>query len=138
MVAAIREGWRRGFRCFHIYGGTGGRLDHTLANIQCLADIAQRGGRGFLFDSDTVITAITNSSIRFPASAKGMVSVLCHSETAVDVNENGLKYSLVNATLSNSYPLGVSNEFTGVPSEISVEKGTLIIMSPIGIKEESI
>ena len=130
MVAALREGWERGYRVFHIYGGTGGRLDHTLANIQCLADLAKRGGRGFLFDRKTVITAIHNDSIFFPARAEGIVSLFAHSDIALGVSEEGFKYSLYNATLRNTYPLGVSNEFAGVPGSIAVREGTLIVIYP--------
>lgn len=135
MVAALWEGWQRGFRRFAIYGGTGGRLDHTLANIQCLADIACRGGRGFLFDQDTVITAIHDSGIAFPANAAGTVSVFSFTETATGVFETGLKYPLTDATLRNTYPIGVSNAFTGIPASISVGSGTLVIIYPKNIKE---
>lgn len=135
MIAALREGWRRGFRIFHIYGGTGGRIDHTLANIQCIANLARCGGRGYLFDRDVVITAIYNGSIAFPALSKGTVSVFCHSETATGVFERGLKYPLANATLRNTHPLGISNEFKGLPSSISVQSGTLVSIYPKNIQE---
>ena len=130
MVAALREGKNRGYRVFHIYGGTGGRLDHTLANIQCIADLAQKGFQGYLFDRNTVITAIHNDNLTFPASAHGTVSVFAHTETCTGVYERGLKYPLTDAMLTNTYPLGVSNEFTGVNSEISVGSGTLIVIYP--------
>ncbi len=153
MAAALREGWRWGYRVFHIYGGTGGRLDHTLANIQCVADLAQRGGTGFLFDRDTVITAIynngaaihnndavihtgdtaiyhNNGKITFPAAARGIVSVFAHTDVCAGVFERGLKYPLADATLYNTRPLGVSNEFCGVPAEISVREGTLLVIFP--------
>jgi len=130
MVAALREGKNRGYRIFHIYGGTGGRLDHTLANIQCIADLAQKGCKGYLFDRDTVITAIHNDKITFTATAYGTVSVFAHTETCTGVYERGLKYPLTDATLKNTYPLGVSNEFTGVNSEIYVRSGTLIVIYP--------
>lgn len=54
MVAALREGWRRGFRIFRIYGSTGGRLDHPLANIQCIAALAR------LVDADTCSTGMSS------------------------------------------------------------------------------
>ena len=135
MVAALREGWNRGFRRFHIYGGTGGRLDHTLANIQCAADIAERGGRAYLFDRDTVITAIHNDKILFPETAAGTISMFSHSDTSEGVDEWGLKYRLDDVTVKNTYPLGVSNEFTGVPSGIAVRSGTLLIIYPKNTQE---
>ena len=135
MAAAIRCGWERGYRIFHIYGGTGGRLDHTLANIQCIADLAGRGARGFLYDRDTVITAIRNTAISFPHGCTGVVSVFSHSDTAAGVYETGLKYPLVNAALRNNCPLGVSNEFTGAPGSVEVRAGTLVVIYPKNIRE---
>lgn len=60
--------------------------------------------------------------------SNGYISVFSHSSVSVGVNEKGLKYALSDARLSNSYPLGVSNEFTGERSLISVKDGTLIII----------
>lgn len=51
------------------------------------------------------------------------------------VTEKGLKYNLSNALLPNTVSLGVSNEFTGVESLISVKEGTLLIIYPIGTEE---
>lgn len=135
MAAALKAGWERGYRTFRIYGGTGGRPDHTLANIQCLAGLARRGGRGFLYDRYCVITAVHNGSASFPAGAQGTISVFAHTDTAAGVWESGLKYSLSGATLANTYPLGVSNEFTGVASRICVESGTLMLMYPHAVRE---
>lgn len=136
MIAALQEGWQRGFRAFHIYGGTGGRLDHTLANIQCLADLAGRGARGYLYGKDTVITAIKNSGISFTSGCTGVVSVFAHSDIATGVSETGFKYPLTDTTLYNTYPLGISNEFTGTPSSIVVRTGTLIVIYPRVVQEE--
>ena len=130
MGAAIELGRARGYALFHIYGGTGKRLDHTLANIQCIADLAQQGARGVLFDRTTVITAIHDDAIAFPEGAAGTVSVFSHTGESTGVYERGLAYPLDDATLRNTYPLGVSNRFTGAASEIRVRRGTLIIIHP--------
>ena len=131
-AAAISIALEKGFTALHIYGGTGGRLDHTLANIQCLAGLADKSCIGFLHGQDTVITAIKNKSLRFPSGGHGMVSVFSHSNESTGVFETGLKYSLDNATLQNSVCLGISNELTCSPACISVVCGTLVIMYPAG------
>lgn len=131
MRAAVWEGLRRGYGMFHIYGGTGGRMDHTIANMQLLAELSQKGKQGFLFGRDCVMTALTNGELLFPEGIWGYVSVFAHSDQAVGVTLSGLKYPLKDAVLKNTYSLGVSNELRGQKSKISVEKGTLLISYPI-------
>ena len=47
---------------------------------------------------------------------------------ASESGERGLQYPLTNATLTDDYPLGVSNAFTGAPAEITVGQGRLIVL----------
>ena len=128
MHAAVEEGIKRGFCEFVIYGASGGRFDHSLANIQLIASLSQKGFAASIADGERIITAITDSEIRFDSSKKGFVSVFSHTDKSEGVYEKGLKYTLENAELSNSFALGVSNEFIGEESSVSVKKGTLIII----------
>lgn len=130
MLAAVREGIKAGYSVFHIYGGSGGRIDHTIANLQVLAYLSQKRMQGFLFGKDCVITAITDHKMTFEAIPAGYVSVFSHTEKSEGVYLQGLKYELDNAVLTNTFPLGVSNEFTGKESSISVGNGTLLIVLP--------
>ena len=129
-LAAVREGIARGFDVFYIYCGTGGRFEHTLANIQTLGFLAQNGKRGFLVERNSIITVITDASISFDDSCQGYISVFSYSETANGVSIKGLKYELENATLTNTFPIGTSNEFIGKASTISVTGGALMIVFP--------
>ena len=130
MLAAVREGIKAGYSVFHIYCGTGGRIDHTIANLQVLAYLAQNGMQGFLFDKDSVMTAITNQKITFAKIPSGYISVFSYTEKSEGVYLQGLKYELNNAALTNTFPLGVSNEFIGKESSVSVAAGTLLLVFP--------
>lgn len=128
MHAAVEIGIEKGFAEFVLYGATGGRLDHTLANLQLIASLSQKGFKAEIADGDRVITAVTNGKISFDASDRGYISVFSHSDKCEGVTIKGLKYCLDDKTLTNSFTLGVSNEFIGEKSEISVRSGTVIII----------
>ena len=132
MIVALKEGLKKGYEIFYIYGGCGGRIDHTYANIQSLAYLADHHARGYLFHENQVITMLQNDSITFHSDRKGYVSVFAYGEKAEGVTIQGLKYPLENAVLCDSFPLGVSNEFTGETAEISVQKGRLFVIYESG------
>jgi len=115
------------FRTFHLYGGTGGRMDHTLANLQGLGFLAQHGARGYLYDETFVFTAIRNGSITLPKREEGIFSVFCLGPKAHGITIRGAKYCLEGADLDAFFPLGVSNHFQGEEVAISVEDGCLLI-----------
>ena len=125
---ALNEGIERGYDTFILYGCTGGRLDHTLANIQTSAYAADKNVSCYMINENQIITAVKNSTISFDDTEKGYISVFCNGKAAKGVTIKGLKYTLDNVTLSSVFPLGVSNEFTGQVSEISVKDGTLIVI----------
>ena len=129
MRAAVREGWQRGYRRFSLYGGAGGRrTSHTIANIQLLAEIADRGGQGEMIGAASRFTVIRNSTFVFGADAAGDLSVFSLSDRSEGVNIRGARYELTDAVLDNLFPLGVSNSFIGQSGEVSVHRGTLLIL----------
>lgn len=128
MYAAVEQGIAAGYRDFEIFGATGGRLDHTVANIQLAAFLAEKGIRHTVHGVDCRIVCVRDSAITFDAANSGYISVFAHSDECEGVTIEGLKYVLNGATLTNSFSLGVSNEFIGKESRISVKKGTLLII----------
>jgi len=128
MMLAIRYGLDKGFQTFEIYGGLGGRIDHTIANIQAITFLARHGARGKLIDRNTWATVICADSIAFDATESGIISVFALDGEVHGVTECGLQYPLTNATLTNSFPIGVSNAFVGVRSVVSVREGALLII----------
>ena len=135
-LAAIKEGIKIGLDTFFLYGCTGGRVEHTLANIQVLKYLSSQGKRGFLFGEDSIMMAITDGKMDFSSHDEGYISVFSLDSTSTNVNLKGLKYELDNATLTNDFPIGVSNEFIGKQSSVEVKNGTLLIVFPREYKED--
>ena len=128
MMLAIKLGLSRGFQNFAIYGGLGGRLDHTIANIQALSFLAKEGASAILYHEQYELSVIHNGSFTLSKDTSGYVSVLSLSDKSENVTIKGLKYELEGATLTNHFPLGVSNEAIGKKGVISVGNGTLLIL----------
>ena len=126
MLAAIREGLALNCREFLIYGGLGGRLSHTVANLQCLNFLKNQGARGCLVGERVLILLARQETITFPEKWQGYLSLF--GERAEGVTIRDMKYLLDGAVLTNEFPIGVSNEFIGKAGRVTVEKGTLLIV----------
>ena len=128
-MLAIKKGLELGYREFLLYGSLDGpRLDHTVANFQALQYLADRGATGYLIGKDYIVTCVKEESIGFSDTAAGIVSVFCMGQAAEGVTIKGLQYPLEKGGLTAGFPLGVSNHFVGKSAEISVEKGSLLIL----------
>lgn len=128
MYAALKKGLEAGYRNFRIYGGTGGRLEHTLANIQCLLFLKHQGAVGYIMDGGGMMLVIENESVSFRKEMEGYLSIFSLGKAAKGVTLRGLKYTLADYTMTNDFPIGISNEFIGEIAEVSVEDGQLVLM----------
>lgn len=128
MLAALKAGLQRGYRDFRIYGGCGGRLDHTLANIQCLLFLKKQGAVGYLLEGTGMILVLWNEEITFQKNMKGGLSLFSLVERSTGVYIKGMKYLLSDAVVRNDFPVGISNEFIGEQAVISVRDGALVCM----------
>ncbi|MBR6788359.1 MAG: thiamine diphosphokinase [Clostridia bacterium] len=102
---AIAEGWERNYRRFELYSALGGRLSHTLANVNCLKWIKARGGHARIISDGTSLEIIDGVK-EFPSG--GYLSLIALTSTAEVLIEN-CKYS-GKFTLTDKDSLGVSNE----------------------------
>ena len=127
-MLAVKLALERGAEKIFVFGGMGGRFAHSIANLQTLAYIANRGARGFLVGEGCISTVIKNGSLEFDDSYVGYISVFAVGDRAEGVYLKGLKYPLVDHTLTCDFPLGVSNEFFGLSSSVSVRDGSLLVI----------
>lgn len=129
MHMAVKKGLAEGCDTFIIYGGLGGRMDHSLSNIQTLAYIAKKGGRGYLIGNNQVISVLSaGKGLEFDDSYSGYVSVFAYGDMAKGVDIKGLLYEVEDYTLEHTHPIGVSNEFTGRKASISLKEGMIVVV----------
>ncbi len=120
--AAIAEGCGE----IRLYCALGGRIDHTIANIQTLELLRKRGVNGVIIGGTSRIYLVHEREAVIPAFS-GYVSVFSYGETCM-LSEYGMKYELVRYRMDNAFPLGVSNEVAGAEGRIIVHGGTALVI----------
>ena len=128
MLYGLKYALEKGYRDFRLYGATGGRFDHTLANIQCLLYLKNHGAVGYLMDGNGMVMVLQNEEVCFRADMEGFLSIFSLGKEAKGVTIRGLKYELEDAVITNDFPLGISNEFVGKEASVSVREGELVCM----------
>ena len=125
-MLCLKKGLALGYDRFLIVGGFGGRLDHTLANLQTLHYAAKQGARAEMSDGHTWAAALREGVLRVPRKP-GKLSVFALDGRCEGVTLHGVHYPLEDGVLTNAFPLGVSNEFAADTAEISVRDGALLV-----------
>lgn len=109
-VYAARMCLERGCREILFYGALGGRLDHTVANLQTLSWLKEEGAEGYLIGKTTLAAVIGAETVLLPAGYEGTFSLFALDREVTGVTLEGMKYPLSEAVVTNSFPVGVSNE----------------------------
>ncbi len=114
-----------------VFGATGGRLDHFLANIQLLV-------RPFLQDEDTQIEIIDQSNIIY-LKGPGIheirrnlqfkyISFIPLSQEITGLTLNGFKYPLKDRHIPMGSTLCISNELINDIGNFSFSKGIIMVV----------
>lgn len=132
MELALEKAVAWGYDDVVVYGALGGRLDHTVANLQLFARFSERGPYVTAVDKDCAVRLLTGPDVlELPLLDEGTVSVLAASDKVEGVIERGMAYSLDDEPLTNRTSRGISNELTGAPATVAVESGTLYVFYPL-------
>lgn len=125
---ALSQLRREGCSLVLVFGGLGGRLDHTLANIADLIYFRRRGMRVVLASDQNTLFVLENESVSLPQVQNRYLSLFSLTPCCKGVTLERVKYPLQNYTLTQEVPLGISNEFTPLgPAGIQVKEGVLLV-----------
>lgn len=111
-----------------IYGATGGRLDHTLANVHLLAAAARQGITSSIVDHLHRIMLVTPE---LPASVErrgSTFTLLPLTSKVTGVVTRGAAWELDGAEFELGKPYGVSNVVKDERVRISVGEGMLLLI----------
>ncbi|MCD7742617.1 MAG: thiamine diphosphokinase [Ruminococcus sp.] len=128
LMLAVREALKRECSDITILGALGGRLDHTLANIQTLAFIRENGAWGRILSCNEQIILVSSGKYTIKRKEHYSLSLFSYSREVTGLTVKGVKYPLNNGKIDSSFPIGVSNEIINDSAEISFSSGLLVIV----------
>lgn len=127
-MLCVRYVLSHGYTACSIIGGIGGRLDHTLANLQALAFATIHGMRAELIGDHDRALMLQDGATTLKREENCSLSLLSFSERCIGVTTSGVKYPLTNATITQDNPMAVSNSFMEDAAHIEVKKGMMLIV----------
>ena len=127
-MLAVRYAVGHGFDELLLCCALGGRLDHTMANLQALVWAQKHHVRATLRSEDTEVISLEGGSLTLPRRDGWSLSLFAADGPCRGVCIRGAKYPLRDAELLPSLPLGVSNEWAEEEAEIAVAEGILLIV----------
>ena len=109
-----------------IYGGLGGRLDHTVGNIQAMAFCAEKGVRCRIIADGQIAQIFTCGRYTIEDIKGWSLSLFAYGGDVTGLTIKGAKYCCENITLTPYFPLGVSNEVADDLVQVSFKSGHLL------------
>ncbi len=117
-----------------VVGGSGGRLDHEIGNLNVLAGATAAGWEVTALMGDAcVAVAGPDRAVRLVGSPGDAASLVPFGGPAGGVTTRGLVWALAGADLGSDSVRGVSNVIESVPASVAVHSGRLLVIEPAGV-----
>lgn len=127
-MIAVKQALHMGYISIKMVCAYGGRMDHSMANIQTAHYAAVRGAVVEIIDTDSLSAVFANRSMEFNKRGGWYLSVFSLSDKSIGVSIRGTKYEIEDGELTSDFPLGVSNEFAKEKAAVSVKDGCLMVI----------
>jgi thiamine pyrophosphokinase len=112
-----------------IVGGSGGRLDHLLANAMLLAaDRYDTITLRWLTGTETVVPCRPDHPAHLEGKPGDLVSLIPAGGPALGVTTSGLRWPLDDGGLAPGSTRGISNEMTATEATVTVDEGRLLVV----------
>ncbi len=129
LEAALRWAMKKRPKEILIFGATGSRMDHTMANLQLLSLAEAAGVPAVILDPGNRIRMIRGTvNIDREKQYGRYISLIPVDGELKGVTLTGVKYPLQEAVIPFGLSLGVSNEITADRAEIRIREGRAFLM----------
>jgi thiamine pyrophosphokinase len=112
-----------------VVGGSGGRIDHFLANAALLTASVYSELKLTWLPGDSAIHVVRDR-IELSGSPGDVVSLLPYGGPARGVSTDGLRWPLTDAVLAPGTSLGVSNQMIDTTATVLLDDGVLLTVQP--------
>ena len=142
---ALQLACERGASSITLVGGHGGRLDHFLGNIALLTSLPKEvkvcalmgeteiavlhGGQEQAGGQERDCEQEQASDLAIRGKRGQLVSLIPWGADAEGVSTTALRWPLAGETLPLGTSRGISNEMTDTQAEVSLKRGTLLVVS---------
>jgi len=105
----------------------GGRLDHTLANIQAAAYAAEHGAAARLCGTESEAWVFRGQTMCFQRRPGFSFSVFSITDTS-SVTVTGAEYECADLLIRNTFPIGISNAWKADQITVTGTHGIVMVM----------
>lgn len=140
LEAAVQHALAMGLQQIFLWGVSGGRGDHHLANLQLLEQIAARGGQGTFLDDMNEVRYVGPGSILVPNDPPyHYLGLIPLDAKLCGVSITGVKYPLHDATVFRGTTLTVSNEISlGKQANITIGTGAALLVRSVPLPDKRV
>lgn len=122
------EAVKRGYKNIVLLGATGGRLDHTLANLSVLLYLQKNGAEGVIIDRYNEVRLLKQGNNTFCGVMGKTISVIPFGCFQAVLSYKGMHYPMQEQTVRLDYPFTISNIAEKDNVEILLHSGTALLI----------
>ena len=107
----------------------GGRTDHSLANLFCLAKQTANIPISMPGPNQNGYLLKNQQSLELIQDIGQLVSIMAMLKDCYGVSNTGMKYPINNSTINVGSGLGISNESIATSCDVSLNQGVLLVLT---------